>query len=278
MRIKKILNNNVIVSENEAGREIVAMGKGIAFGRKAGSEVDEAAVERIYTLSSKSIMDKFKELLGSMSSDYLKISSDIISFAEKTLGEKLHENIYVSLTDHIHMAVYRIREGIELRNMMLMETRNFYEIEFFIGQYAIEILNKKFNVKFSEDEASFIAFHIIDAQMNSSKPIASRIMKLLHELISIVRMTSHVEFDRDSIAYYRFITHLKFFAKRVFTKQESDGDIEEDMSTMIKKKYARAYRCTEKISALVRQNYGYNVSDDEEFYLTIHIAKLIGKS
>ena len=36
MIIRKILNNNVIVTENAAGREIVAMGRGIAFKRRVG--------------------------------------------------------------------------------------------------------------------------------------------------------------------------------------------------------------------------------------------------
>ena len=36
MEIYKILNNNVIVSKNEHDKEIIAMGKGIAFKKKVG--------------------------------------------------------------------------------------------------------------------------------------------------------------------------------------------------------------------------------------------------
>lgn len=40
MRIKKILNNNVITFESQNGDENIAMGKGIAFGKKKGDLVD----------------------------------------------------------------------------------------------------------------------------------------------------------------------------------------------------------------------------------------------
>ena len=49
MVIKKVLNNNAaIVLEGE--KEIVVMGKGIAFQRKKGEEIDKkSGAENIYT-------------------------------------------------------------------------------------------------------------------------------------------------------------------------------------------------------------------------------------
>lgn len=34
MRIEKVLNNNVVLSRNEQGEEIVYMGRGLAFQRR----------------------------------------------------------------------------------------------------------------------------------------------------------------------------------------------------------------------------------------------------
>ncbi len=76
----------------------------------------------------------------------------IITLAEKTLGCKLNESIYIVLTDHIHMAVRRIRDGIIIRNMVLQETHKFYEKEFLVGQLALEIMNERFKVNMPEDE------------------------------------------------------------------------------------------------------------------------------
>ena len=276
MLIKKILNNNVILTENESGREIVAMGRGIAFGRRVGDDVESGAVERIYTLSSKGMMERFQELIASLSIEYLQVSNEIIDYAQKTLESKLNEGIYIALTDHIHMAVHRNRNGIEIHNMMMMEIRKFYEQEFKIGLKAIEIMNRHFKTNLTDDEAGFIAMHIIDAQLDFKQPIASRIMQLIHEITNIVRMTFRIEFDKDSLAYYRLISHVKFFAKRVFSGQESAEEIEDEMNMMIKRKYPESFECAEKIAKLIAVKYKYKVSTDEKFYLTIHIAKVIG--
>ncbi len=277
MIIKKILNNNVIVTENDAGREIIAMGRGIAFNKKRGEQVPQAEIERIYVLSNKNMMEKFKQLLLSLSTDYLQVSSEIIDYAEKILDGKLNDSIYISLTDHIHMAVHRIRNGIVIKNMVLTEVKNFYEKEFQIGRYAVNLINERFEVQMPDDEIGFIALHLIDAQMSDNQPNVNKMIHLMQELINVVRMACQIEFDRESLQYYRFITHLKFFAKRVFSGEQSTNEVEDEMQLMIKKKYAKASDCANKIAALVEKKYNYKVSADEKFYLTIHIAKVISK-
>ena len=228
MIIKKIFNNNVILTENESGREIIAMGWGIAFGRRVGNEIPADSVERIYTLSSKGMMEKFQELVESISSEYLQAANEIIDYAQNVL-----EN--------------RIRNGITIRNMLLMEIQKFYEKEYLIGVKATEIMNRRFSVELPEDEAAFIAMHIIDAQTELNLPIANKIMQLIQEVTNITRMTCQVEFDKNSLPYYRLVTHLKFFAKSVFTEQEQSDEIDDEMNFMIKSKYRRAYKCADKI-------------------------------
>ena len=98
MRIKKILNNNVVVTDDEKGCEVVVMGKGVAFGKRNGDVVDEGKIGKVYHLGDHEML-------------------------EKDLDTVLNETIYISLTDHIHMAIHRLREGIPLRNMMLWEIR-----------------------------------------------------------------------------------------------------------------------------------------------------------
>ena len=106
-----------------------------------------------------------------------------------------------------------------------------------------------------------------------------RIVGLIGEITNIVRLVGHIEYDKDSLAYYRFVTHLKFFAKRMFTgKQHPGEEIDEDMAQMIATKYALAHDCVGKVAAFLKEKYGYDVSEDEKFYLTIHVAKVIKQS
>ncbi|WP_313167644.1 CAT RNA binding domain-containing protein [Streptococcus parasuis] len=40
MQIEKVYNNNVIQTTDQQGRELIVMGKGLGFQKKAGEELD----------------------------------------------------------------------------------------------------------------------------------------------------------------------------------------------------------------------------------------------
>jgi len=275
MIIKKILNNNAIVTNNESGREIIAVGKGIAFNHKNGDKISNDVVQKTYTLSNPDVLDKFGQLIASISIEYVQVANEIIELAERELECKFNDTIYISLTDHIHMLVNRIRKGLSINNVMLLEIYKFYEREFLVAQRAINLINARFQVNIPEDEAGFIAIHFVDSQIDSNTPIANKMMKMIQEIVNIVRMTCQIEFDKQSFEYYRFVTHLKFFVKRVLNGQQAKKEIEDEVSAAVKNKYVKATECAEKIALLIEQNYHYRVSADEKLYLTIHISKFI---
>lgn len=275
MRIKKILNNNVIVSEDADGREIVAMGRGIAFGRRVGDEVAGGVLDKIYRLRDHELLEKFKELLSDLSSDYLEAANAIIEMAEQELDAKLNESCYITLTDHIHMAVLRIRNEVPIRNILLWEMRIFYPKEFAIAEKARLMLNRRFRVELPEDEAGFITMHLIDAQMDLKRPMAENIIKLIDDISNIVRLVCRIEFDRSSLDYFRYITHLKFFAKRMLGDTPPAGsNVDAEMVQMVRQRYPQAALCVDKITEFLNKRYYYELKADEQFYLMIHIAKL----
>ena len=68
-----------------------------------------------------------------------------------------------------------------------------------------------------EDEAAFIAMHIVSAELGSGSNVdVNKITKLINAVLQIVRIHFKIEFNEKSISYERFLTHLKFFATRVF--------------------------------------------------------------
>lgn len=63
MKIHKVINNNVVSTFDEAGQELVVMGRGLAFQKKSGEEVDETKIEKVFTLKDPQTFDNFKLLL-----------------------------------------------------------------------------------------------------------------------------------------------------------------------------------------------------------------------
>lgn len=278
MVIKKKLNNNVAVALDEAGHELIIMGKGLAFDRKAGDSVDEAIIDKKFILSSEDFALKFQEILVQIPAKYLNVSDIIIEKAKKELGTEIDENIYISLTDHIYMAVKRYLDGMIMPNPMLWDIKRFYSKEFHIGQQALEVIQQELKVELPEDEAGFIAFHFVNAQQSFESTMMLDVMKLVKEITNIIKYQISLDFDEDSVYYYRFITHLKFFAQRLFSgKGQMSGD-KNSLFKVVKQQYKKAFTCTQSIVKFVKNKYQYDISEEEQLYLTVHIENIIEKS
>ena len=53
MRIKKVINNNILCAIDEKGNELIVTGKGIGFKRFTGELIDQARIEKIYRMEGK---------------------------------------------------------------------------------------------------------------------------------------------------------------------------------------------------------------------------------
>ena len=277
MEIYKILNNNVIVSKNEHDKEIIAMGKGIAFKKKVGEHIEDELIDKVYTLSDE-VSSKFQELAAEIPVEHMKISDDIIKYVKLKLGKKLNDSIYLSLCDHISTAILRHEEGVDVKNVLSWDIKKFYKDEFEIGKHGLEMIKEKLNVQLNEDEAGFIALHIVNAEMDEKLETIYEVTKVMQEILNIVKYFFHIDFDEDSVYFYRFITHLKFFAHRLITKSSYQDEQSDDLLDLIKIKYKNAYAYCLKIKQFLKTNYAYDLSQEETLYLTIHIARVVYKN
>ncbi|WP_413376731.1 BglG family transcription antiterminator LicT [Alkalihalobacillus sp. 1P02AB] len=273
MKILKILNNNVIVSLKDR-QEVIIMGLGIAFDKRIGDEISEKKIDKIFTLENKDITQKFKTLISEIPMEYMEISERIISNAKLQLGKKLNDSIYISLTDHIHFAIKRYNNHIPIKNGLLYETKHFYKEEFEIGLEALDMICEQFNVILPEDEAAFMALHLVNAQLNENMSNTVDMTKVIQDILTIVKYHFKMNFDESSLNYYRFITHLKFFAHRLVKGNHFKDNHRDDLLNVIKTKYSYAYKCSEKVKKFIEKQFNYELTDEEMLYLTIHIERV----
>ena len=278
MVIKRLLNNNVVITVDSNGEEIIVMGKGIGYQKAKGDTIDEEKINKIFRISSKDVSNKLQELLDSIPMEFVKLSNAIIDYAQEKLDKKLNESIYISLSDHIYTAVKRIKNGVTVKNALLWEIKRFYKDEYEIGMKALDLIEEKTKVRLPDDEAGFIALHIVNAQLNEEQPMVEGITKLIHEILTIVRIHFGIEFKEESVFYYRFVTHLKFFSQRLFQHNTYNGDSDDDLLAVIKNKYSEAFECILKIKTFIKKKYDYDLTSDEMIYLTIHVEKVIQDS
>ena len=275
MVIEKILNNNAVVSLSDEQSEIIVMGKGIAFGKKRGDLIDNDRIEKVFTLKNGDLTNKLKQLIEEIPIEYMAVSEDIIKFAKLQLGKSLNDTIYISLTDHIHYAVERFKKGLIIKNGLLWEIKNLYKEEFQIGLEALKMIEQAFGVGLPEDEAAFIALHIVNAELNEDIGNIMAMTEIVKEILKIVKYHFLIEFEEESLNYYRFITHLKFFAQRLVNKEFYEDDRQDDLFQIVKTRYTDSYGCAIKIKEFINEKYQYIITQDEMMYLTIHIERVV---
>lgn len=274
MIINKVLNNNVVTIIDESSKEAVVMGRGIAFQKKKGDEIDKGKVEKVFILENKSVNDKLLTLMKDIPLEYLEISEEIISYAETKLNTKLNENIYLTLTDHISFSISRYEQNLEMKNSMLWDIRRLHRDEFLIGIRALEIIKDKLGIDLTEDEAASIAMHILNGELNKDMPEIVNMINLIEEVMKLVKYHFNIDFDEDSMNYYRFITHLKFFTQRLISGRYYEDD-DNELFNMIKGKYPKSYECVKKIEGFIKQKYNNKLTKEEMLYLIIHTARVV---
>lgn len=274
MDIVKVLNNNTVITYDKFGKEIIVMGRGIAFGKKRGDALDENAINKVFNLKATESLHDVAGLIQSVPVDYFEVSNEIISLAIKDYYLKLHDNIYFTLADHIHLAIQRLEKGVLLNNVLLGDIIKHYPKEFAIGKEALDIIKNIFHADFPVDEAGYIALHFIVNQTDNNNKHIQQTFKVINEILDIVSKELKIQYDEDSIYYIRFTTHLKYFCQRMFSEERSSKIMVDNMADLLSGHYKREWVCINKIAKYLKKYYQYDMDKEEKLYLTIHIAKL----
>ena len=273
MLIERILNNNAIMARNQSGEEIIVKGKGIAFQKRVGEQVEDSRIEKIFVSNSQETNRRYQEILVTIPLDYIEVCERIIEMFKGQIKVDLSDKIYVTLTDHVSNLLERLALGISFDNSLLWDVKRLYVEEYQLGLKAVEIINKAFDVRIPQDEASFIALHIVNARLNSEFNDVVKITGMIEDVYDIVESTFDLCIDQDSLDYSRFIIHLRVFFERIYRHENYQSPKDTKLLEILKIEYPEQYRCVAMIMDYVGQRYDQNVSG-EILYLLVHVIKL----
>lgn len=273
MLISNLINNNYVAAVDDEGNEVIVKGVGIGYKVGRGSYIPDDRIEKIYRINSENTIQKLKGLLQNIPEEHFWVCGDIIDFAQKKLKTELNPNLYVTLTDHVNYAIFRLSKGIEIANPMINEIRIFYPDEFEIGKYAVSLIEKKLGIHFGEDEAGFIAFHIVNAEAGRVMNKTMKITAFIRAAIEIIRQCLDIEMEYDDISFRRLVTHLQFIANDVMNRTHniSKPDV---FNHTIKASFPEEMECSQKIADYIREHYDYELDNDEIAYLTVNISRV----
>jgi len=277
MRIKKLINNNILCVVDEKGNELIVTGRGIGFQRHRGELLDPTLVERTYRMEEKTEQKKLRELVEKIPMEHLALTENLIDYIRTQIPQKLNESLLITLADHISFAIARKEQGVVFSNPLKGSIMCYYPTEYQLGLYCLGVIREQLGAVLHEDEAAFIALHIVNAELNTNMSEMYDITNLIEGALSVVEYFYQRKFDRESLDFSRFVVHLRYFAQRLFQgKMMEDDQGEHDVlfRQLIMRNCAEHYKCAQCIGAFVQNTYRKTLSEEELTYLTIHLKRI----
>lgn len=276
MKAIKILNNSLILSRDADNNEVIVMGKGIGFNSKTGDILDPQKIEKTFILKlDGSSSQAFARLAEDIEEECIPLVNQILDDANSELTGKLNQQVFFTLLDHISFAIERYRKGFSIQNRLLHEVKRFYPKEFAVAVRALEKINRQLALQLPEEEAANIAFHLVNAQtdiLNMEHTLRS--VKILKDISNIIQYHFHIFFEKQSLNYARFLTHMRFFILRLL--EDSQINTQDNfIFEQVVKEYPDEYKCSKLIRDYIYNLLRIKISDDEMLYLIIHIVRIV---
>ncbi|WP_085992327.1 glucose PTS transporter transcription antiterminator GlcT [Oceanobacillus senegalensis] len=273
--VKKVLNNNVIIAEDNRDEEVILIGKGIGFNRKKDEYIPGNMVEKLFVLRSQKERQSYMKLLPQIDENLLKTIIDSIAIIRNKSNSILNEKVHVALTDHILFAVNRLMKGMEIKNPFLVETKALYPAEYEIAEEVVDFINHSLVIHLPKGEIGFIALHIHSAISDRTISDINKYSNLITQLIKIIENQLQIEITKDSVNYIRLIRHLRYTIERVLNDEYVEEPIK--IRNLLKEEYPVCYNLSWKLIKIMQQTMKKDVYDAEAVYLTMHLQRLTNK-
>lgn len=274
MKIMKILNNNVVIARDEQDEEVIVMKLGLGFSKKAGDDFSREEGQKIFVLSDET-KSQYGQLMNHINPLAVELTEKIITYALLEKGLHLNDTIHLTLADHIDGLLTRLGKNLNMTNQLTLEISRVYATEFQIGLWAKDLIEEQTGFQLLKDEAAFIALHFVNAGKDNAftSEEVNLTVRFINDITSIIAKHYNCSIDEESFSYLRFVRHLKYMAKRIY----SDSLYEEDSTLYdnVAKSYPKSADCVNKIVRAIELKYKQNVSLEERAYLIIYVEKLI---
>lgn len=241
MRVIKNINNNVSLCLDNDRNEVVAFGKGIGF-KKPPYELDISQIDRTFY----HVDQTYIRMINDIPEQILDISARVIDYARTKLENPLSSNIVFTLADHLSFALRRYRENMNLKLPIVYDVQYLFRVEMQIGWKALALVEKEMKVRLPQEEAAYVALHIINAETNKRGKKTKPDEEIISEITEIIERDLSIRVDKDGFNYSRFVTHMHYLLCRGKNKEfvESENRI---LYEQMKETFPEIYQCARKI-------------------------------
>ncbi|WP_027120174.1 CAT RNA binding domain-containing protein [[Mycoplasma] testudinis] len=283
MKILKVFNNNVVLALKD-NQEVVVLGLGIGFQKKVNESVDENKVSQFFIKQSINNLNYASELFENFSDQEIQFYDQ--TYAKlKLVFPSLNNNLYFSLSDHIHNSLVNHEKitNYALQNSLYFYIKTFYKKEYEICQTIIKEIKNNFNVAINDKESISLTLHLISNLNNTDTEAILNVTTIVSEIIKIIRLQAkRLVISEDHIDWQRFKIHLEFLAMFVYRHQnyhethKNNDQVSQSLLNTLLADHQNISPIFKSILQFLDKAYQYELNTSEQVYLLVHLIKIIG--
>lgn len=271
MKVIKNINNNVSLCLDSNNVEVVAFGKGIGF-TKPPYEINLSKVERTYY----NVDSMYVNMINDIPREIFGIADKAVNYARIKVNYPISSNIVFTLADHLNFAINRYKSNMVIKMPIVNDIQYLCEHEMEVGEYTLALIKKEMNIALPEEEACYIALHIINAEAMEKNKELHTDEDIIREIIKIIEKEFHIKIDKKGYNYSRFVSHMNYLLKRGKNNDLIKSDNRKLYESLIHT-YSDTHRCCEIIRKYLNEKLDLKMSDEECLYLILHINRLCAR-
>lgn len=269
----KVVNNNVVISIDESGRERVLMGRGLGFGLKPTDVIDPAKVEKTFILDAGDGGQNELRLLSEVPYPVLEAVTRAIDGAERSLGRALGRGFTIAVLDHIQFVLERLDKGVRIPTTAMPELRVLHPQEFAAASDMASSITAALGRELPPEEAVFLTMHLLNATRDEPNGTAALLFRRVQHVVTTVENGIGVRLDVESLDYARFILHVQFLLQRLVSRTMLRSQ-DTSFFEFAKHSYPASFEIAGEVKEYVRAATGSELTDEEVLYLIVHIERL----
>ncbi len=269
----KVLNNNVVITIDETGRERVLMGRGLGFGLKPEDAIDPAKVEKTFILDSGDGGENELRLLSEVPYPMLEAVTRAVDGAERSLGRALGRGFTIAVLDHIQFVLERLDQGVRIPSTSMPELRVLHPQEFAAASDMAASLSAALDRELPPEEAVFLTMHLLNATRDEPNGTAAILFRRVQHVVTTVENGLGVRLDTESLDYARFVLHVQFLLQRLVNRTMLRSQ-DTSFFEFAKHSYPQSFEIATEVKAYVRAATESELTDEEVLYLIVHVERL----
>ena len=271
--VHKVLNNNLVVTIDPRGREVVLMGRGLGWNLKVDDPIDPSRVEKTYVLDGDADRGRWHRLLADAPFDVVDAVTSAVEEVSGLLGRRFGQSLPVAIIDHVSFLLERLDKGIALPAAPMPELSVLHPREFTAARRIRERLVDLLHRDLPEEEEFYLTLHLVNAVREDDSGTETALARRIGRIMAIVESETGTPIDTSTPDYARFVLHLKFLLKRL----DSHADTERGGSALYKAarhSYPESARLAEKIKMYLEVDEVLSLTNEELLYLIIHLERV----